>query len=98
MSRARKLVILEGAVMPEYESTVAEAMHRLADVGETLAGVLASIAAGAHSKDSPGQREMASVIMADAITRFAELDNRLDPKRQEALNAYIDGICRGKKR
>jgi hypothetical protein len=97
-STARKASILERAEpVSEYESDVRQGMDNIADAVRTLAGVMASVAAGMHG-DTPGrQREMAGVIYADAQERFGDLLKKLDKRKRDELDRWIDGLCKGKK-
>jgi len=105
------LQMLDWFALPKFrrqavsESDMREGLEKLADAYglvakaiETHAAVLASCAAAAHSKDYPGQRDMAEVIFADALTRFEELLNRAGPERQKRLDEWINGLCKGKRR
>jgi hypothetical protein len=96
MSTARKARIVEAAV-PEYESAVADAMNNIADALRTCAGVFASVAAGANTQSPGDQRNMAGVIYADAQERFGDVLKKLDPKTQKELEAWLDGLCKGKR-
>jgi hypothetical protein len=83
--------------MPEYVSETREGMENIADSIRTLAGVMASVAAGANTHTPGDQRNMAGVIFADASQRFADVVKKLDPKKREELERFIDGICKGKR-
>ena len=96
MSRARKVAIME-ATVPEYVSETREGMDNIADSIRTLAGVMASVAAGQNTKTPGDQRNMAGVIFADAAERFADVMKKLDPRKREELERFIEGICKGKK-
>lgn len=78
-------------------SEIAEALHRLADVGELIAGGLFAIASGAHSDSDYRQREMAGVFYADAKDRFKDVLRKANKTDREKMHRYIDGICKGKK-
>jgi hypothetical protein len=96
-STARKARILERAGPVSYVSEVREGMDNIADGIRTLAGVMASVAAAAHTDTLGNQRNMASVIFADAAERFGDVMKKLDPKKREELERFIDGICKGKR-
>ena len=83
--------------MSEYESAVAEAGSNLADALRTLAGVMASVAAGMNTETPGDQRNMAMVIFEDAKERFADVHRKIDPKELKKLEAFIDNICKAKK-
>lgn len=83
--------------MPEYVTETREGMDNIADAIRTLAGVMASVAAGANTKTPSDQRDMAGVFYADAQERFTDVLKKLDPKKREELERFIDGICKGKK-
>jgi hypothetical protein len=98
MSRARSRAILERAdTVPEYVTETREGMDNIADAIRTLAGVMASIAAGSNTKTPGDQRNMAGVIYVDAQERFGDVMRKLDPKKRDELEAFIAGICKGKK-
>jgi hypothetical protein len=98
MNRARKhLIVLQEAPVTEFEHGVADAINNLADAVRTVAGVFASVAAQEHSADLPSQRDMASVIYADAHQRFGDVLKKLDPKERKKLESWIDGFCKGKR-
>lgn len=99
MSRAHKaLIVREASVPGEYVSETREGMDNIADAVRTLAGVMASVAAGMHTDTTGDQRNMACVIFTDACERFGDVHRKLDPKRQSELESWIDGICRGKRK
>lgn len=83
--------------MSEFESAVAEAGNNLAEALRTLAGTVASVAAGMHTSTPGDQRNMAMVIFEDAKERFADVHRKLDPKEMKKLEAFIDGICKPKR-
>ena len=63
----RKLFrFLASLVMGEYVTETREGMENIADAIRTLAGVMASVAAGANTKTPGDQRNMSGVIYADA--------------------------------
>jgi hypothetical protein len=84
--------------MAEYTSEVAEALNRLADVGELLAGAIFSVAAGAHSDCDYRQREMAGVFYADAKDRFKDVLRKATKADRDKMHRYIDGICKSGKK
>ena len=99
MSRIRKRYILERSeAVPEYASEVAEAMHRLADVGELLAGGLFAIAAGCHTDTLGNQRNMAAVFHSDALNRYGDIWKKLDEKQRQDLEKFISSVCKGSRR
>ena len=83
--------------MPEYVSETREGMDNIADAVRTLAAVMASIAAGMHTDKLGDQRNMAGVIFADAKERFGDVMRKLDPKKQEELEAWLTAMCKGKR-
>lgn len=83
--------------MPEYVSETREGMDNIADAIRTLAGVMASIAAAAHTNTLGNQRNMAGVIFADATERFGDVLKKLDPKNRAELESYIAGLCKAKR-
>jgi hypothetical protein len=83
--------------MGEYVSETREGMDNIADAVRTLAGVMASVAAGMHTATPGDQRNMAGVIFADAQERFGDVLKKLDPKSQKQLEQWLDGLCRGKR-
>jgi len=85
-------------VVPDLVSETREGMDNIADAVRTLAGVMASIAAGMHTDTLGNQRNMAGVIYADAQQRFADVLRKLDPEAQKQLESWLDGLCKGKKR
>jgi hypothetical protein len=96
MNTARKHHIVGRAAMPEYVSETREGMDNIADAIRTLAGVMASIAAAAHTNTLGNQRNMAGVIFADATERFGDVLKKLDPKNRAELESYIAGLCKKK--
>lgn len=92
------LPVFRRPAVPEIASEVRAGLDNLADAIRTHAAVLASCAAVEHSRDYGDQRNMAMVIYEDASQLFKELNERLDPKRKEQLDAWIDGLCKGKKK
>ena len=99
MSAARKSAIVRKArTVPEYASEVAEAMHRLADVGELLAGGLFAIAAAAHTDTLGNQRNMAAVFHSDALSRYGDIWKKLDEKQRQDLEKFISSVCKGSRR
>ena len=96
-SSARKQAIVERALPVSYESEAREGMDNIADSIRTLAGVMASVAAGQNTKTPGDQRNMAGVIFADAAERFADVMKKLDPRKREELERFIEGICKGKR-
>jgi hypothetical protein len=98
VSRASSRAILEKAEpVSEFVTETREGMDNIADAVRTLAGVLASIAAGQTTKTPGDQRNMAGVIYADAAERFGDVMKKLDPKKREELERFIDGVCKSKK-
>jgi hypothetical protein len=86
------------AIMPEYVSETREGMDNIADALRTLAGVMASVAAGMNTDTVGDQRNMAGVIYSDANERFGDVLKKLDPKSQVALETWITGLVMGKRR
>ena len=84
-------------LMGEYVTETREGMDNIADAIRTLAGVMASVAAGQTTKTPGDQRNMAGVIFADAQERFQDVMKKLDPKKRDELERFIDGICKGKR-
>ena len=78
-------------------SELREGLDNIADSIRTLAGVMASCAAAAHTKTVGDQRNMAMVIFEDARERFGDVHKKLDPKAQEQLKSFLDGLCKAKK-
>lgn len=98
MNRVRKRLILERAeAVPDYEGSVADAMGNLADAARTLAGAICTAAAAAHTKTPGEQRDMAAVFFDDATRRFGDPLKRMDKSQRAKLEAFIDGLCKGKK-
>ena len=98
-STARKASILERAEpVSEYESDVRQGMDNIADAVRTLAGVMASVAAGMHTERLGDQRNMAGVIYADAQERFGDIMKKLDRKTKADLDAWLAGLCKSGKR
>jgi hypothetical protein len=85
------------APVGDYVSEAAEAMHRLADVGELIADGLFAIAAGMHTKELGTQRNMAAVFAEDARTRYGDVLNKLNKEQRTQLQGFIDGVCSGKR-
>ena len=83
---------------PHVASEIAEGLRMMAEAIETHAAVMASLAAVEHSRDYPGQRDMAEVIFADGKQRFQELLNRAGPERQKRLDDWLDAMCKGKRK
>ena len=83
---------------PEFVSETREGMDNIADAIRTLAGTLASIAAAAHTENVGDQRNMAMVIYQDAEERFEDVHRKADPNTLKQLEAYIDGLCKAKKK
>ena len=97
MSRARKALIVLEAPVTEFEHGVAESINNLADAVRTVGAVFASVAAGMNTDTVGDQRNMAGVIFADAQVRFVDVLKKLDPKERKKLEAWIDGLCKGKR-
>jgi hypothetical protein len=99
MSSVRKRRILERA-RPVSESAVAsqiaDALHRLADVGELVAGGLFSIAAGMKTDKLGDQRNMTAVFMADAANRYGDVWKKLNEHQRQDLERFIANICKKK--
>lgn len=81
----------------EMASEVREGLENVADAVRTVAGALASIAAGMHTTNSSDQRDMAGVIYTDATERFADPLKKLDAKKRAELESFINGLCKAKK-
>ena len=84
--------------VPDVASEVRAGLDNLADAVRTHAAVMASLAAVEHSRDYGDQRNMAMVIFEDARQLFQELHDRIDPKRKQELDSYIEGLCKGKRK
>ena len=94
----RKLFrFLVGYLMPEYVTETREGMDNIADAIRTLAGVMASVAAAAHTDTLGNQRNMAGVIFADAQERFGDVFKKLDKQTQSQLESWIAGLCKTKR-
>ena len=78
-------------------SEIAEAIQRLGDVGELIAGGLFAIAAGMNTDAPDKQRNMAAVFERDSRDRYGDVWKKLDEKQRRELERFIDGICKGKK-
>jgi hypothetical protein len=93
MSRARKLAIVSrppverAEPVPEYVTETREGMDNIADAIRTLAGVMASVAAGTNTKTLGDQRNMAGVIYADAQERFGDVLKKLRGIGSETVGA-----------
>ena len=99
MSRARKNAIIVASEAPvnEYVTETREGMDNIADAIRTLAGVMASVAAGMHTDTLGNQRNMAGVIYADAQERFGDVLKKLDPKCQKDLESWLAGLCKSRR-
>ena len=99
MTRARSRAIIRASEVPvdAYVTETREGMDNIADAIRTLAGVMASVAAGQTVKTPGDQRNMSGVIFADAQERYADVMHKLDPKKREELERFIDGICKGRR-
>lgn len=84
-------------VMPEFVTETREGMDNIADAIRTLAGVMASVAAGMHTDTLGNQRNMAGVIYADAQERFGDVLKKLDAKSRKDLEAWLAGLCKTKR-
>ena len=80
--------------MSEYEASVANAINNFADAIRTLAGCVASAAAGMHTETPYDQRQIAAVIFTDAQERFSDPLKRLNKRQRTELAAWIDGLCK----
>ena len=96
MSRARSHAIVKASAVSETEYVSQTREDNIADAIRTLAGAFCSIAAGAHSDTHGRQREMAAVFYRDSQARFADIIRKMDPKLEQELTDYINGICKGK--
>jgi hypothetical protein len=76
---------------------VSETASLIAEALEGLAAAVCTFAAGMHTDSKGDQRDFAAVLFADVEQRFADVDRKLDPKRQEELETYITKLCQGKK-
>ena len=85
-------------IVPEYVTETREGMDNIADAIRTLAGVMASVAAGMHTDTLGNQRNMAGVIYADAEERFGDVLKKLDAKSRKDLESWLDGLCKSKRR
>jgi hypothetical protein len=83
--------------VPEIASEVREGLENLGDAVRTLAGVMASVAAAAHTDTLGNQRNMAGVIFADASERFGDVLKKLDAKSQAELEKWLAGLCKSKR-
>ena len=81
----------------QFVSETREGMDNIADAIRTLAGVMASVAAGMHTDGGGNQRDMAGVIYADAQQRFGDVCRKLDEKNRKQLESWLSGLCKGKK-
>jgi hypothetical protein len=98
MTTARKRLILERAEpVSEMASEVRAGLDNLADAIRTLAGTIASSAAGMNTKTPGDQRNMAGVIYVDADQRFSDVMRKLDDKTRLELSSWIEGLCKGKR-
>lgn len=90
--------LIRRLVMPEYVTETREGMDNIADAIRTLAGVMASVAAGLNENIEPkAQRDMAGVIYADAQERFGDVLKKLDPKKRQELDSWLSGLCKGRR-
>lgn len=97
MSSARKTAIVAKAQpVSEYVTETREGMDNIADAVRTLAGVFASVAAGANTRTPADQRNMAMVIFEDAKERFADVHRKLDPQQRQQLEQWLSGLVKGK--
>jgi hypothetical protein len=78
-------------------SELREGMENIADALRTLAGVMASVAAGMHTGTPGDQRNMAGVIYADATERFGDVLKKLEPKKRAELETWLAGLCKTKR-
>jgi hypothetical protein len=98
MSRARSRAIVErSSPVTEYVTETREGMDNIADAIRTLAGVMASVAAGMHTDTLGNQRNMAGVIYTDAQERFSDVWRKMDEKSRVELEKWISGLCKGKR-
>jgi hypothetical protein len=78
MTSARKIAIVrKSRPVNEYVTETREGMDNIADAIRTLAGVMASVAAGQNTKTPGDQRNMAGVIFADAQERFGDVQSSI---------------------
>lgn len=82
---------------PFMEAEVSDVASQVADALETVAAAFCQIAAGMHTDNTSDQRDMAGVFYTDAKQRFADVFRKLDPKKQQELEAYIVKLCKGKR-
>jgi hypothetical protein len=92
-----KRLFRRACAMPEYVTETREGMDNIADAIRTLAGVMASVAAGMHTDTLGNQRNMAGVIYADAQERFGDILKKLDPKSRKDLETWLQGLCKSKR-
>ena len=78
-------------------SEAAEAIHRLCDVAEQIAGGLFAIAAGRHTDTLGNQRNMAAVFASDAANRYGDVWKKLDERQRQDLERFIANICKAKR-
>jgi len=99
MTRARSQAIVANAsAVPEIASEIADAIRRLADVGELIADGLFACAAGCHTDTLGNQRNMTAVFRADAETRYADVLKKLSPEQKKQLESFVDNLCKGRRR
>jgi len=97
-TRARKALIVREASVPEIASEIADAIRRLADVGELIADGLFACAAGCHTDTLGNQRNMTAVFRADAENRYQDVLKKLSPEQKRQLETFVEGLCKGKRR
>jgi hypothetical protein len=86
-----------GEYLSEMASEVRAGLDNLADAIRTLAGTIASSAAGMNTKTPGDQRNMAGVIYVDADQRYADVTRKLDDKTRLELTNFIENMCKGKR-
>jgi len=97
-SRARKSLIVQEAAVSDVASEIADAIRRLADVGELIADGLFACAAGCHTDTLGNQRNMTAVFRADALDRYADVLKKLSPEQKKQLETFVEGLCKGKRK
>lgn len=95
--RSRKLRIIRKARPVSESSEAADAIHRLCDVAEHIAGGLFAIAAGMKTQHLGEQRNMAAVFAADADERYGDVWKKLTDEQRKQLDNFVQTICKGKR-
>jgi hypothetical protein len=85
------------APVSEYESAVATAMDGLRGAAELVAGSIFALAASKHTDTPYDQRQLAAVLMEDSRTRYKDILRKVTKSQRIQMEAFIDGLCKGKK-